>query len=283
MGLVHWLFRRVRERALRQDFHDNQEYGRNLGRLLYYLPVFLKRKRIALDNISKAFGGVLRDQRHRILKGLFEHLGMSVLEVMSLERMRSEDLKPIFIAEGFDNLKGGGVIVSAHFGNWELALAHVSSSLDIPVNVIVRPPSDPFFAEYIDRIRRAFGARVIPKSVALREGVRCLKRGELLVVLADQDEGREGIFVPFMGRPASTPKGAFTLSLRYGVPLIPMFSWRDDLGYHRIKVFPLIYPQGDEHELAKTVNLLIEDMVFKYPSQWLWIHRRWKTRPSEGE
>jgi len=282
MSFLHWLFKRVRERALKASFKENQEYGKRLGRLFYYLPIFFERKRIALENISLAFAGALKDKRREILKGLFEHLGMSLLEVISLEKLDASDFHQIFLSpEGLEKLKEGGIVVSAHFGNWELSLAALSYA-GFPVNVIVRPPSDPFFAEYIDKIRRRFGTKVIPKGASLKEALRCLERRELLIVVVDQDEGKEGIFLPFMGRMASTPRGAFLLSLKYGVPLIPLFSWREDDGHHKVKVFPPLYPQGkSELDLARIVNFLIEEMVWTYPSQWLWIHRRWKTKPPE--
>ncbi|MCS7232784.1 MAG: lysophospholipid acyltransferase family protein [Synergistetes bacterium] len=281
MSFLHWLFNRVRERALRSTFEENQRYGQRLGRLFYYLPLFLRRKKIALENISLAFGGILRDRRFEILKGLFEHLGMSVLEVMSLERMKAEELQTLYILEGLEHVKGGGIMVSAHFGNWELTLAYLSS-LGLPINVIVRPPSDPFFAEYIGKIRKNFGAKLIPKDGMLRQCVRCLEKGEILVILVDQDEGPQGIFVPFMGRLSSTPRGAFTLSLRLNVPLIPFFTYREASLYHVAKFYPPIYPVGkNELELALTISSMIEEEILKRPSQWLWIHRRWKSKPRE--
>lgn len=282
MSFIHWLFNRVRERALNSSFEENQERGKKLGRLFYYLPLFLRRKKIALDNISSAFGGILKDRRYEILRGLFEHLGMSLLEVISLERMDASELQGIYLSEGLEHTKGGGIVVSAHFGNWELTLAYLSS-LGLPLNVIVRPPSDPFFAEYIERIRKKFGAKLIPKDGALRECVRCLERRELLVILVDQDEGPQGLFVPFMGRLASTPRGAFTLSLRLGVPLIPLFTYREASLYHIVEFRPPIYPGSkSERELALTVSSMIEEEILKRPSQWLWIHRRWKTKPLEN-
>lgn len=279
MGFLHWIFNRIRERALKSSFEENQEYGRRLGRAFYYLPLFLKKKRIALENISLAFGGLLRDRRHEILKGLFEHLGMSILEVISLEKMEVEELQSLYISEGLEYAKNGGIIVSAHFGNWELTLAYLSS-LGLPINVIVRPPNDPFFAEYIEGIRRKYGAKLIPKDRMLRQCVRCLEKGELLVILVDQDEGSQGIFLPFMGRLASTPRGAFTLALRLNVPLIPLFIYREASVYHTVKLSPPIYPHGkSEYELGLMINSMIEREILKRPSQWLWIHRRWKTKP----
>ncbi len=278
MSLLHCLFKRVRKKALKSSFRENQEYGRKLGRFFYYLPVFRERKKIALDNISLAFNGALRGRESEILKGLFEHLGMSLLEVISVEKMKAQDIESVFIPEGLENAKEGGIIVSAHFGNWELTLVYLSA-VGLPINVIVRPPSDPFFAEYIEKIRGKFGARLIPKGVALRESIKCLKRGELLAILVDQDEGPEGIFVPFMGRLASTPRGAFTLSLKYDVPLIPLFTWREDSGIHRVELKEPIYPTGDERELALRITSMIERKILDIPSQWLWLHRRWKTPP----
>lgn len=278
MSLLHWLFKRVRKKALRSSFRENQEYGRKLGRLFYRLPIFRERKKIALENISLAFNGALRGREDEILKGLFEHLGMSLLEIISVERMSASDIEKVFIPEGLENAQGGGIIVSAHLGNWELTLVYLSA-IRLPINVIVRPPSDPFFAEYIENIRGKFGARLIPKGVALRESIKCLRRGDLLTILVDQDEGPEGIFVPFMGRLASTPRGAFTLSLKYGVPLIPLFTWREKDGFHKVELKEPIYPERTERELVLRITSMIERKILEVPSQWLWLHRRWKTPP----
>jgi KDO2-lipid IV(A) lauroyltransferase len=169
-------------------------------------------------------------------------------------------------------------------GNWEL-LSVTAGMAGYPVNVLYRPldfiPLDEFFI----RFRTRFGARVIPSRRAMRDVLKCLGRGEVAAMLMDQNvDWREGVFVEFFGRRACTNKGLAPLALKTGAPVVPVFMIRERDGF-TVEYLPEIrlIKTGDKtrdvEENTRQYNKVIEAYIRQYPEQWLWLHQRWKTRP----
>jgi KDO2-lipid IV(A) lauroyltransferase len=150
-----------------------------------------------------------------------------------------------------------------------------------------RPMHNPVFDRAIDAIRARAGTRAIPKKSAAKEAIRTLRRKEMLVVPSDQNQTRSfGVFVDFFGKPACTTPGAARLAMLTGAPVFPVFLVREGEGpHHRIEVLPEVemISTGDRQADAVTntqrCSKIIEDMIRRYPEQWIWFHKRWKTHP----
>lgn len=248
---------------------------------------------MALANVAIAFPDLAPHERRRIARRSFQHLGMNAAEVCRALYEPIEATLARVNVDGLGHVKdvmethGRAVLVSAHLGNWEmLMLAYRLSGF--PLSVVVRPLDASALDGVMRRLRAAAGAQIIDKRDAVRPVLTALRHRSLVGILLDQNASRrEGVFVPFFGRLASTSRSAATLALRTGTPILPIFIRRETDGTHRITVGPPIVPAAGETTEAGIVALterctrLIEDAVRQTPEQWLWMHARWRTRPAD--
>ena len=266
--------------------------GRGLGRLAYAFAGGLRRT--GTRNLELAFPELGRDERARILRGSFLSLGRQLGEVSQFpratpERLRkvveydSEDVKLLDVAKE----RGRGVIfLTSHLGAWEI-LCFAHSVFYNPISFLVRPIDNPRIEEMVEGLRRRFGNQPIDKKAAARTAMRLLRQGGTLGVLADLNSQRhEGVFVPFFGHLACTTAGVATLALRTDATVIPVCApWDDErqhFVFHGGPVIELV--RTGDHERDVEINTArftaaIERQIRAYPDQWLWIHKRWKTRP----
>jgi Kdo2-lipid IVA lauroyltransferase/acyltransferase len=264
--------------------------GAGLGELAYRL--LAGRRRVALDNVARAFDPPPEPAAGRALvRASFRHLGITALECTRLffgppgamrDRVRVEGLEHVRAALA---LGRGAFILTGHFGNWELlAAAHVLAGFS--VSVIVRPLDNPFLDALLARGRGRGGLRLIPKRHAVHGIREALARGECVGIFLDQDAGPAGVFVPFMGRPASTSRGLALLALKTDAPVLPAFIRRLPGGEHLATIeapVPVVRTGDlDADVRAGTARFTeaIERAVRAHPDQWFWVHRRWKTRPA---
>jgi KDO2-lipid IV(A) lauroyltransferase len=180
-------------------------------------------------------------------------------------------------------------ILPAHFGNWEL-LAYVHALLGHPITLVHRPMHNKLFDDAITAIRTKPGTRAIKKKAAAKEAIRALRRHEILVIPSDQNQTHSaGVFVDFFGKPASTTPGAARLAMLTGAPVFPAVLVREgESGRHRIVTLPEVEMIRTDDRNADVItnthrcSLVVEEMIRRYPEQWIWFHKRWKTRP-KGE
>jgi KDO2-lipid IV(A) lauroyltransferase len=202
-----------------------------------------------------------------------------------------DNIERLIIYDGFENYaqakdQGKGVLfLTAHFGNWELSsFAH--GVYGYPLNFIVRELDNPLIDALINRYRCLSGGRAIEKRDSAREVLRAFRRGEAVGILADQNMlASDGVFVDFFGRSACTTPGPARLAQRAGVPVVlGLVIWDAKIKKYRLRFDPVEWIKRDDPEeevLVNTANFtrLIEQYIRRYPEQWLWVHRRWKTRP----
>lgn len=182
--------------------------------------------------------------------------------------------------------RGGVLLLTAHFGNWELlGLAH--SLVGWPLSIVVRPLDFAPLDRLARRLRARTGAELIGKQRALRPVLEALRSGRMVGVLLDQNASRdEGVFVPFFGQPASTSRSLALLSLRTRRPIVPVFIHREPDGRHRVVIEPALPAPAANGGPAAVVELTaecarrIEGTIRRWPEQWFWLHRRWRTRPA---
>jgi len=264
-------------------------FGNCLGHLLFLVDK--KHREIVLDNLTRAFGREKNQHEIRMLaKRVFKNALKIVFEIGWSLSLDEKQLMKYFTIEGRSNIKnafekGKGVLVlTAHFGNWEL-LSVIGAMLAYPLSVLYRPldfkPLDSFFV----KLRSRFGGKVIPLKRSMLAIMRSLGRGEMVVLLMDQNvDWYEGVFVDFMGHRACTNKGLALLALKSEVPVIPAFIVREKEGF-TAKFLPEIPLKltGDKardvEENTQQYNNVIESFLRRHPDQWFWLHQRWKTRP----
>jgi Kdo2-lipid IVA lauroyltransferase/acyltransferase len=244
----------------------------------------------ALENLSIAFGEEKDDDEiQRIIKEVFYHLAMTGFETIYGLAHPWETLQAIKI-EGKEHLDaalshGKGVIaVGAHLGSFTLLGPRLGME-GYKVNIIIDMANFPKVWNRINQSEREFGETPFPStpvSLSLRKSLRCLRRNEVLYIIADQQQRRGGIAVPFFGRMAYTPPGPAIFSLKTGAPVLPMFVLREG-GLGRILVIgkPIMMEgtfdeRKDIETLTAKLTTVIEDTVRQYPGQWAWLNRRWK-------
>ena len=266
--------------------HPGLWIGRRLGHLIWLaLP---RRRVMTLENLARAFGSERPPAELRLLgRRSFEHLGMNAVEACVFFFRRPSVLLSRVDLCGLEQLQaaaalGKGILVlTAHYGNWELLAASHALSI-FPLSVVVRPMDDPLVDRVVERFRRRSGVELIAKRRALPEILEALRRGRMVGILLDQNASRaEGVFAPFFGIPASTSKALAVISLRTGAPVVPIFIRRVEGGRHRVKVEPAIPAPlaGDVASYTAAFNRSIEAAIRRAPEQWFWMHNRWKTQP----
>ncbi len=229
------------------------------------------------------------------MAGCYANLGRNLLAFSRLPRLSPRNIGDWIEYEGLEHFAearagGKGVIfLTAHLGCWELSAA-AHALYGNPMDVMVRPLDNPLLDRLVQRRRRLFGNRTLPKSDSARKTLSALRQNRAVGILADQNAaGDDGVFVPFFGTQASATKGVAQLAARTGAAVIPGFAlWNERAGRYVLKFYPPLDlassadRAADVLENTQRCQTMIEDVIRRYPEQWLWIHRRWKTRP-EGE
>lgn len=263
--------------------------GARIGDLAYLC--LADRRQVALKNLEIAFGREkTAAQRRAIARATFRNLGEHLIDFSRLRRLTPHSYESAVTLEGFERVeellarRAGLLILSAHFGSWELA-SGMALRLARPMHVIARPLDNPALRHLVDAYRLCTGCSIISKKRALSASLKALRRGDVVALLMDQSSlRREGIPVPFFGSDAYTTIGPALMALRAGCPVIGAFLVRQGLGRHRL-VFSEEVPIQRSGNLRQDVldntlrfNRLIEAQVRAYPDHWFWLHRRWKKR-----
>ena len=270
--------------------------GRLAGELVFRLD---KRHRdITFRNLDRAFGESKTDaEKWAIARGTFRHFGSMIFDLLGMGVPSERRVDKIVEFEGVENYEearapGRGVLlVAAHFGNWEIhAVAH-GYRLG-PLAVVARLQDNTHYNRLLERIRTAPGNTVLYKQRALARMMRLLKDGETVAVLIDQNVAREdGLFVEFFGRKAATTPVASWLAIKTGAALIPVFTLPLSDGRYRLIYEKAIdtrryagLPREDAaREITQECARVLEAYVRRNPEFWLWMHRRWKTRPVDDD
>ncbi len=274
-------------------------WGMRLAGMLGVLAFRLDRRHreVAYGNLRRAYGESLSQEE---IKGItlrhYIHLVRCAVDLIHLPRLlgsgklsayvKSRDMHVVDEAIG----KGkGGIFVTGHVGNWEL-LGWVFGVWGYPLHSLARPLDNPLLDGYLRRLREMTGQKIVDRRGGLRRLMRVLRDGGYVAFLIDQDARGEGVFVDFFGRKASTTPAVATLALRTGAPIIIGWARRISEGMdYEVGVMPTIWAeptgerQGDIERVTAEVTSKLESLVRRSPEQWLWLHRRWKTRPPAEE
>ena len=266
-------------------------FAQNASKLGYRIAA--KQRKTAFESLSIAFGGAKSGKEiEKIAQDCFVFMAKSGIELMFLMD-KPQLLKKRVTIEGGANLESaiaqdkGVILVSAHFGNFPLMMAKLGLE-GYKIGGIMRPMRDERAEKLFLAKRTRLGIKTIysqPRSVCVEETLKSLRNNELVFIPIDQNFGSGGVFVDFFGKKAATATGPVVLAQRTGAPILPCFILRQQDDTHKI-IFepPFNLLQGSTREETVHINIqkltgIVESYIRRYPAEWSWIHRRWKSRP----
>ena len=258
--------------------------------IVYHLHGRLRR--VGMRNLEIAYPEKTRAERGRILRGEFRSLGRLLAEFCRFPRYTLQNVSQIAVYEGFENFesvqrRGQGVLfLTAHLGGWEIG-SFVHSLHGHPLRVVVRALDNPYVDRLVERYRTLHGNATFEKQDFARGLLAAMRSGETVGLLMDTNmTPPQGVFVPFFGVLACTGSGLARVALRTRAAVVPAFTlWDPVIGKYRVHFdspLELVRTADDEADVVANTalfNSVIEEYVRRYPDQWLWVHRRWKTRP----
>jgi Kdo2-lipid IVA lauroyltransferase/acyltransferase len=262
-----------------------------MGGAVYHLH--LRLRRVGMHNLQLAFPDKPRKERRKILRGVYVSLGRLLGEACLFPTYTTENASQVAVYQGFENFEAaeklgkGVLLLTGHFGGWEVG-SFFHSLMGHPMQIVVRPLDNPYVDALVTRYRGLHGNTMIGKQEFARGLLAAMRDNATVGILMDTNmTPPQGVFVPFFGIPACTASGLARVALHTGAAVVPAFTiWDSVLRKYRVEFDPAL-------ELVRTGDLeadtvantalftkVIEQYVRRYPDQWLWVHRRWKTRPA---
>src|SRR5688500_11187939 len=262
-----------------------------LGSIAYYLVKNTRRR--VRKHLAFAFPEKSSEQVHALSKEVFEMLGKNAGEMLRATRVRTlQDLEKFLVTHGLEYYeraikKGKGVIfLTCHLGAFDLQVSNMALR-GLNPNIIGTPLKDERLNELLWDYRNMHGAIAIARGKETFKLIKVLKSGGSVALLIDQDTKVKSRFVNFFGKPAATPVGATVLAMKTGAAIVPTYvylgkDWKQPM--HILPEIPIKTSGDYEANMVYNIKVLtsfIEDVIRKYPKQWVWMHKRWRTRPGE--
>jgi len=265
--------------------------GVGIGKVVYVLLPRLRR--VGLRNLEMAFPAQTEAERKMVLRGVYRSLGWQIGEFCKMPSYTAAEVSEFVRYEGLEHYlaakaKGNGVlVVTGHLGAWELS-SFYHSMMGHPMSLVIRRLDNPLVDEFVNAVRCKHGNRVIHKDDFARGLLRAMHDGETVGILMDTNmTPPQGVFVPFFGVEACTATALARVALKTGAAVLPGFLVWEQAEQKYVLRFGEelgLVRSGDVDEdiVANTAlfTAAIEAFVRRYPEQWLWLHRRWKTRPA---
>jgi KDO2-lipid IV(A) lauroyltransferase len=284
--LINWLINAIAWIFNHLPRHWALALGRLIGIGLYLF--FPYRKKVARANLRLALPQHTPGHRRGILFRTYQHFGMVLMDFIRIPTLNAEKLASMihfdetYIREAREQGRGA-LLMSAHLGNWELIIPALVLH-DYPITVVMVPQKGRGGA-FVQAVRDSIGCPYISKKTPARTMLRLLKDGRFLGLAADQDARKRGVWVTLMGQPSSRPRGGAVFALQMGAPMLA--GWcllQKDYRYHL--AFEPIHTNHLPKDRDQAIQILTQrymdilgDTINKYPEQYFWFHRMWKTRP----
>ncbi|MBR1729585.1 MAG: lipid A biosynthesis acyltransferase [Selenomonadaceae bacterium] len=262
--------------------------GEILGNI-YYLVVKKQRKR-AIAQMMPALK-ISESEAKKIVRASFVNLARNMLDILYMPNLTPENVDQYVEFEHQERIDAafaeghGVVVVTGHVGTWEWMSGSVALK-GYPVTAIAKLQPNAEYSRALDDLRATVNVEIFTRGTSeLLSAGRALKQGKILGFLADQDGGPGGAFIPFLGKIASTPMGAAVFSRKFGSPVLPMFIIRQPNGRHKVIIYEVMHYEDsgdtDRDLLNFTIkmNKIIENVILEYPTQWIWLQKRWNTPP----
>lgn len=263
--------------------------GEAMGRLVGG-PLGIRRSTVEA-NLRLAFPDASEEWIRETTRAAYRHLGREAAAILRLSRLDPDAIVARTEPHGWEELHAaldegnGALLVTGHYGNWEIAAATVASR-GLPIAAIVKRMRNPLVDARLEELRRRLGVETIVTGDAPKQVPRVLRAGGVVGIVADQDARRTGVFVPFFGRPASTHRGPALFALRLDAPVFACTARRKPgpgvqyvVSGHRVPVRRTGDLEADVTHLTRELAAALEEDVRGAPEQYFWFHRRWKTAP----
>jgi len=260
--------------------------GKAIGSFVFYVVRF--RRGLTFDNLRHAFPDATEEELTKIALESYQSLFISMLEIYWFQRLTPEHLERIMtiaspeLLEKAREPRKGVILITAHFGNWELGAVKVGLAAKAPLTVIVQEQSNRYVNDFINRARAVFGNRPVLMRDSPREIIRALRRNEFVGIVADQSAAQEALRVRFFGRLTPTHEGPAIFCLRTGAPIVMAYATRLPNGLYaaELEEVDLSGIEGTDEEKIREITQrhvsALEAYIRKHPGQWLWLHKRWK-------
>lgn len=255
--------------------------GNFINHILHY------RREVVMANLQIAFGSEMTEaQLEKIAAESYRQIAMSFIELLIAPKLQDQiqnilESKHISLLQRLLQQGKGLITVSGHLGNWELQGAAAATAMNEPFTVAAVQQSNPYIDRFITQRRNGMGMEVAGTKAAMKLLLRALKNRQAIGLVADQNAGRDAVFVDFFGKVAATQPGPAQLAMKFGAPMIVGAAIR--IGPGRFKVLAQLV-EIKEDDTVETLTQrhvkILEDFIRQYPEQYFWLHRRWKTRPS---
>ncbi|MDO9171838.1 MAG: lysophospholipid acyltransferase family protein [bacterium] len=278
----------VRNVVRRLSAGGRRSAGRRLGEAAFRFWGY--RRDVALAQLRQAFPDWDEAARRDVAVRAYQQITTSLFEFMAMDDLTPERIRELVdlddpgILEPLRASGRGFIFTTGHFGNFELLGAALTAH-GYPLQVVVRQQSNPHVDRLQNAIRARSGVQAIRADGSVRQLVKLLRVGGTAAMLPDVNAGLEGVFVEFLGAPASTPPGLAYFAWKLGCPIVPVFLVRQPDGRHVAHVTPAIEPDPTQDEASAVLALTqahtdrLAEFVRRHPDHWFWVHRRWKTQP----
>lgn len=277
------------------SYKTSLKIGEFIGRMV--IKLFPRFAKVANRNLEIAYPNISVEEKKRIVKGTFESLGRHLGFISQFRKFEISDIhkyiEVVGKAENFDSAheSGQGIIFfTGHFGSWEV-FNLLPPAFGHHINILVRRIDNELVENYVDSLRTKFGTVIIGKKEAPRKMYKILENGEILGILADLNaQLHDGVFVDFFGVLAATTTSIAKLALKTDAIILPAFAvWEEAKQKYVVYLEPAIEfektgdAEKDILQITQKFTQVVEKYVRQYPEQWLWIHKRWNTRPRGEE
>ena len=266
--------------------------GRGVGFIYYYAA---KKQRLRAEQAIRERLAVDGKTAERIARSMCTKIGQTFLEVLYMPRLTKAKINELVTIDHpeylWDAVKEGHgvVLLTAHMSNWEWLGASLALNGYPLTSVIKRQPNDQH-TRILNEYRQQVGIEIFARGTTeLIGAAKAMKAGKILAFLADQDAGKDGLFMPFLGKMASTPAGPAFFARKFKAPVVPAFIARKEAGGHQVHLLPPLYyedtgdPEGDAYRLTERMTKTVEDVIRRYPDNWLWFQKRWSTPAPEAK
>lgn len=261
--------------------------GKGAGKIYYYVA---KKQRLRAEETIKECLGYTDAQAKIAIHELCKNLGMTFLEISALPMLNKENIEQYVEIQGRDILdkalaeKHGVVMVACHMDNWEWLGAALALN-GYPLSAVEKPQPNQVYSNFMNELRRGAGQEIFSRGTTEILGcARAMKKGRIVGLIADQDGGETGIFVPFLGKMASTPQGPVYFARKFKAPIIPIYTVRKPGGKGHLAMVgePIVYrdtgdQKADDYAATLAYSQQVEEMIKRYPNQWIWFQHRWNT------
>jgi Kdo2-lipid IVA lauroyltransferase/acyltransferase len=266
-------------------------FGRVVGRIV--LLVDARHRNVALQNVAMAFPDATPAESKKIVRQCFQYFGGYLFDMLfffnrefSSSRFEEFEFEGLEHAEAAYSRKKGVIFFSGHLGAWEM-MAIAQGWKGCPVGVVARKLDNPHLEELLYRFRTLTGNWVIEKKQGFRPMLKAMREGKGIAILMDQNENSKSrVFVDFFGRPAATTPAVALLKMKTDASLVPVFALPLPGNKYRFTFLPEVeIARTGDHEkdalrYTEACTAIIEEQIRNHPQFWLWMHRRWKTRPA---